>query len=95
MDEKQGQYKVRDLKLADAGRRQIEWAESRMPVLMKLRETYSKTKPLAGYKKADEFHRIAQFIGEDHYKTMKWADWQGVYKSPYATSPSPGTGGKQ
>jgi adenosylhomocysteinase len=56
MDEKQGQYKVRDLKLADAGRRQIEWAESRMPVLMKLRETYSKTKPLAGYKIAGCLH---------------------------------------
>src|SRR5574338_593003 len=56
MDEKQGQYKVRDLKLADAGRRQIEWAESRMPVLMKLRETYSKTKPLAGYRIAGCLH---------------------------------------
>jgi len=44
------------LKLADAGRRQIEWAESRMPVLMKLRETYSKTKPLAGYRIAGCLH---------------------------------------
>ncbi len=56
MDHKEGQYKVRDLKLADAGRRQIEWAESRMPVLMKLRETYSKTKPLAGYRIAGCLH---------------------------------------
>ena len=56
MDHKEGHYKVRDLKLADAGRRQIEWAESRMPVLMKLRETYSKTKPLAGYRIAGCLH---------------------------------------
>lgn len=56
MDEKQGQYKVRDLSLADAGRRQIEWAESRMPVLMKLREKYAKTKPLAGYRIAGCLH---------------------------------------
>ncbi len=56
MDFKEGKYKVRDLKLADAGRRQIEWAESRMPVLMKLRETYSKTKPLAGYRIAGCLH---------------------------------------
>ncbi len=56
MDHKEGQYKVRDLKLADAGRRQIEWAESRMPVLMKLRETYSKTKPLTGYRIAGCLH---------------------------------------
>jgi adenosylhomocysteinase len=56
MDHKEGHYKVRDLKLADAGRRQIEWAESRMPVLMKLRETYSKTKPLSGYRIAGCLH---------------------------------------
>jgi adenosylhomocysteinase len=56
MDFKEGKYKVRDLKLADAGRRQIEWAESRMPVLMKLRETYSKTRPLAGYRIAGCLH---------------------------------------
>jgi adenosylhomocysteinase len=56
MDFKEGQYKVKDLKLADAGRRQIEWAESRMPVLMKLRAMYSKTKPLAGYRIAGCLH---------------------------------------
>lgn len=56
MDYKEGQYKVRDLKLAGAGRRQIEWAESRMPVMMKLREMYSKTKPLAGYRIAGCLH---------------------------------------
>lgn len=39
-------YRVRDLKLAPAGRMQIEWAESRMPVLMTLRRQYSRTKPL-------------------------------------------------
>ncbi len=56
MDEIKGQYKVKDLKLADAGRRQIEWAESRMPVMMKMRELYSKTKPLAGYRIAGCLH---------------------------------------
>src|SRR5579872_6776833 len=56
MDEKKGVYKVRDLKLADAGRRQIEWAESRMPVLMALREKYSKSKPVSGYRIAGCLH---------------------------------------
>lgn len=50
MDHKEGQYKVADLGLAEEGRLRIEWAESRMPVLMKLREEYSKTKPFEGYK---------------------------------------------
>jgi len=38
MDHKEGSYKVRDLKRADHGRLLIEWDESRMPVLMRLRE---------------------------------------------------------
>ncbi len=41
-------YKIADETLADEGRRRIDWAESRMPVLMTLREKYSKTKPLEG-----------------------------------------------
>jgi adenosylhomocysteinase len=56
MDHKEGQYKVRDLGLADEGRRLIDWAESRMPVLMALRERYSKTQPLKGYRIAGCLH---------------------------------------
>lgn len=56
MDFKAGKYKVRDLKLAAEGRKKIEWAESRMPVLMTLREKYSKTKPLKGFKIAGCLH---------------------------------------
>lgn len=41
-------FKVADLSLAAEGRLLIDWAESRMPVLMKLREKFEKTKPLAG-----------------------------------------------
>lgn len=50
MNHVEGQYKVRDLNLADKGRMRIEWAESRMPVLMRLREEYAQSKPFAGYK---------------------------------------------
>ncbi len=50
MDHKEGAYKVRDLSLADAGRMRIEWAESRMPVLMRLRDKYAAAKPFKGYK---------------------------------------------
>lgn len=50
MDYQEGAYKVRDLSLADQGRLRIEWAESRMPVLMSLREKYAKTQPFKGYK---------------------------------------------
>ncbi|HOJ02608.1 MAG TPA: adenosylhomocysteinase [Bacteroidota bacterium] len=49
-------YKVKNIKLADEGRKKIEWAESRMPVLMALREKYSKSKPLTGFRIAGCLH---------------------------------------
>lgn len=49
-------YKVKDMKLAPAGQLKIEWAEGRMPVLMKLREIHSRTKPLKGVKIAGCLH---------------------------------------
>ncbi len=56
MNEVKGLYKVRDMSLADEGRKRIAWAESRMPVLMALKEEYSKTKPFKGYKIAGCLH---------------------------------------
>ena len=56
MNHKEGAYKVRDLSLAEAGRKRMEWAESRMPVLMRLREEYEQTKPFKGYKIAGCLH---------------------------------------
>ncbi|MCB9550465.1 MAG: adenosylhomocysteinase [Myxococcales bacterium] len=49
-------HKVADIGLAAAGRDKIAWAESRMPVLMALREKYSQTKPLAGQRIAGCLH---------------------------------------
>jgi adenosylhomocysteinase len=56
MNHKPGKYKVKDLSLAKAGKLRIEWAESRMPVLMALQEKYRKTKPFKGYKIAGCLH---------------------------------------
>ncbi len=56
MNEKKGVFKVRDLKLAEEGHKRIEWAESRMPVLMALRKKYSQTKPLKGFRIAGCLH---------------------------------------
>src|SRR5438067_9345222 len=49
-------HKVADLKLADAGRLRIDWAESRMPVLMALREKAKKEQPLRGMRIAGCLH---------------------------------------
>jgi len=56
MNEKSGLYKVKDLSLAKEGHMRIEWAESRMPVLMALRAKYKKTKPLKGFRIAGCLH---------------------------------------
>jgi adenosylhomocysteinase len=56
MDSKSGKYKVADLSLAGDGRKLIEWAESRMPVLMALREKYRRSKPFKGYRIAGCLH---------------------------------------
>ena len=49
-------YKVADLKLAEQGRLKIEWAESRMPVLMALRERARAEQPLKGMRIAGCLH---------------------------------------
>ena len=49
-------YKVADLKLADKGKLRIEWAESRMPVLMALRDKYKDEKPFKGHRIAGCIH---------------------------------------
>jgi adenosylhomocysteinase len=54
--EKPVNYKVADLKLADAGRLRIDWAESRMPVLMALREKAKKDLPLKGMRVSGCLH---------------------------------------
>lgn len=45
-------YEIRDIGLADAGRKRIEWAEREMPVLRLIRERFAKEKPLAGVRLA-------------------------------------------
>ena len=41
-------YDVKDLSLADKGRRRIEWARSAMPVLGLIEERFTRERPLAG-----------------------------------------------
>ena len=53
-------YKVRDLTLAERGRREIRLAENDMPGLMALREKYGSAKPLAGARIAGCLHMTVQ-----------------------------------
>jgi adenosylhomocysteinase len=53
-------YKVRDIGLADFGRKEIEIAEHEMPGLMATREKYGKEKPLAGVRIMGSLHMTIQ-----------------------------------
>jgi len=53
---KNNNHAIADIRLADWGRKEINWAEVEMPGLMALRSKYSKTKPLQGARIAGSLH---------------------------------------
>ena len=53
-------YKIRDITLADWGRKEISIAEKEMPGLMAIREKYAKSKPLAGVRTTGSLHMTIQ-----------------------------------
>jgi adenosylhomocysteinase len=53
-------YKVKDISLAEWGRKEIKLAEAEMPGLMALRKEYGKSKPLAGARIAGCLHMTIQ-----------------------------------
>ncbi len=53
-------YKVKDISLADWGRKEIELAEAEMPGLMSLREEYGSEQPLKGARIAGCLHMTIQ-----------------------------------
>ncbi len=53
-------YKIKDISLADWGRKEIEIAEKEMPGLMAIRKKYSKQKPLKGVRITGSLHMTIQ-----------------------------------
>jgi adenosylhomocysteinase len=53
-------YKVKDIKPADWGRKEITLAEKEMPGLMSIRAEYARTKPLKGARIAGSLHMTIQ-----------------------------------
>ena len=53
-------YKVKDISLADFGRKEIEIAEKEMPGLMSIRKKYSNLKPLKGARITGSLHMTIQ-----------------------------------
>ncbi|MDA0331530.1 MAG: adenosylhomocysteinase, partial [Bacteroidetes bacterium] len=59
-DSKYVAYKVKDISLADWGRKEIELAEAEMPGLMALRDRFKSDKPLKGSRIAGCLHMTIQ-----------------------------------
>ena len=53
-------YKVKDISLAEWGRKEIKLAEEEMPGLMSLRKEYGASKPLKGARIAGCLHMTIQ-----------------------------------
>src|SRR6476659_3497411 len=53
-------YDVKDLGLAEKGKRRIEWAEADMPVLRQIRERFERERPLEGLRIAACLHVTAE-----------------------------------
>jgi adenosylhomocysteinase len=49
-------YDIKDAKLAEGGRRRIDWAEREMPVLRLIRERFAKERPLKGIRMSACLH---------------------------------------
>jgi adenosylhomocysteinase len=60
MESKMEEFKVKDMNLADFGRKEIEIAEKEMPGLMAIREKYGPQKPLNGARIMGSLHMTVQ-----------------------------------
>lgn len=58
--ESKARHDVKDLKLAAAGKKRILWADTDMPVLARIRERFSKDKPLKGLRMSACLHVTAE-----------------------------------
>src|SRR5437899_12508788 len=58
--EKAGDYKVKDISLAEWGRKEIGIAEQEMPGLMAVRKKYASAKPLQGVRVTGSLHMTIQ-----------------------------------
>ncbi len=56
-------YDIKDTKLAEGGRRRIEWAEQEMPVLRQIRERFAKERPFKGIRMSACLHVTTETAG--------------------------------
>jgi adenosylhomocysteinase len=78
-------YDVKDMALADQGRRRIDWAETEMPVLRLLRERFERERPLQGLKISACLHVTAETANLMRTLAAGGADVLLVASNPLST----------
>lgn len=78
-------HDVKDLKLAEGGRRRIDWAEREMPVLRLIRERFKKERPLQGVRIAACLHVTTETANLMHTLQAGGADVVLTASNPLST----------
>lgn len=78
-------HDVKDLKLAEGGRRRIEWAEREMPVLRSIRERFQAERPLSGVRIAACLHVTTETANLMHTLQAGGADVFLTASNPLST----------
>ena len=78
-------HDVKDLALADAGKKRILWAERDMPVLRAIRERFEREKPLAGMRMSACLHVTAETANLARTISAGGADLVLVASNPLST----------
>lgn len=78
-------YDVKDTKLAEGGRRKIEWAEREMPVLRLIRERFKKERPLQGLRLSACLHVTTETANLIHTLHEGGADIVLTASNPLST----------
>lgn len=78
-------YDVKDLDLAEGGRRRIEWAEREMPVLRLIRERFTKERPLEGVRISACLHVTTETANLMHTLQEGGADVVLTASNPLST----------
>ena len=79
------EYDIREVELAEGGRRRIEWAEFEMPVLRQVRERFAKEQPLKGAKVSACLHVTAETANLMHTLQIGGADAVLCASNPLST----------
>src|SRR5512143_629466 len=78
-------YHIKDEKLAEGGRRRIDWAEREMPVLRLIRERFAKERPLRGIRMSACLHVTTETANLAQTLHMGGADLVLTASNPLST----------